>query len=122
MQVNIVAGSQLVAYIDSNDAHDVQCTLANLLVHALGSKHTACLEVAKGCTVAYITFTEAALGIIDVILGGLARKWPGAVTFCYVEKPAGQSGYLELTGTGVRQLMSAVVVACITATTNGVYH
>ena len=100
LQDTFVAGSQLVAYFESDDARDLQSALADVLHEVLGSKHTARLEVATGCTVAYITFIEAALGDIDGILGGLARRGKRPVTLCYVKDPVGQSGYLRFTSVG----------------------
>ena len=107
-----MAGSQLVVYFDTDDAHSVQSDLASVLEHALDSKQSACLEVATGCVVAYITFSEADQGCIERILGGLARKGMQPVTLCYIEDPVGQSGYLKLTGTGAALSMSRLPVAC----------
>ena len=109
LQDNFIAGSQLVAYFERDDAHALQSILADVLQHALGSNNAAQLEVAKGCTVAYITFTEAKVGDIDGILGGFARRGMCPVTLCYVEDPVRQSGYLKLTGTGATRLLPAFV-------------
>ena len=101
----VIAGSQLVAYFDCDDAVAVLSTLTDVLAYALSRKTTTRLEVATGCTVAYITFVEADSGDIDRILGGFTRKGMHPVTLCYIEDPLAQTGILKLTGTGVAPLL-----------------
>ena len=105
LQDNFAAGSQLVAYFESDDAGSLQSSLADVLTHALGRQHTARLEVATGCTVAYITFSQAEPGNIDGILGGIARRGMRPVTLCYIEDPVRQSGCLKLTSAGATLLL-----------------
>ena len=96
-QVRIEAGSQLIAHFDKDlDAAVLLNTIKKLLMDALTSMSGLAIEIAKGCTIVYITFSrfkEASQASVMKLLGELLKL---GATVTQSSECEHQSGILQL--------------------------
>ena len=102
-QVHIAAGSPLIAHFDRDlNAEELRVTTERLLVDALASLSGVRVEVARGCTVVYIsfiTYKEALQAGVMKLLNELSNN---GATLTWCPGSGSQSGILKLQSTGGR--------------------